>query len=529
MTGAHQAKASAPVFELQGEGLPEGWVGTTLGEVCHHPQYGWTTSAAKKVDGLKLLRTTDISSGEVDWRSVPECSAEPGDPEKYLLSRGDIVVSRAGSVGVSFLVEDYPRAIFASYLIRLRPRPPVLSEYVALFLKSPSYWSQITEDAAGIAVPNINATKLAAMPVPLPPLAEQKRIVAKAEELLARVNAARERLARVPAILKRFRQAVLAAACSGRLTADWRESRSGTGSAQELVDRVRAARKAVLRGTHSPTSIAPSREKAPERPNPDFQEEVPEGWIVVSMDELTTRITSGSRDWKRYYCNDGPGTFIMAQNIRPLRFDRSYRLAVKPPRNDRDRERSEAGQDDILVTIVGANTGDVCRIREDVKQHYVCQSVALMRPALPETSPFIELYLNSPHHGRLQYQNWIYGEGRPHLSFDHLRATAIALPPLDEQEDIVRRLGTLFRLADTIEARGAGGKWRAERLTQAILGKAFRGELVPTEADLARAEGRPYEPASALLARIRSSQAVEILSRKRARHASGTRGRWREA
>src|SRR5262249_5095186 len=167
-----------------------------------------------------------------------------------------------------------------------------------------------------------------------------------------------------------------------------------------------------------------------------------------NTDEVTCVITSGSRDWKQYYRQDSPGTFIMAQNVRPLCFDRSYRLAVNPPQDDRDRLRSEVREGDILVTIVGANTGDVCRIPEPIKQHYVCQSVALMRPVLKCTSPFLELFLNSPEHGQEQYQQWIYGEGRPHLSFDHLRATAVAIPPVAEQHEIVRRVEALFRLAD---------------------------------------------------------------------------------
>jgi type I restriction enzyme S subunit len=114
--------------------------------------------------------------------------------------------------------------------------------------------------------------------------------------------------------------------------------------------------------------------------------------------------------------------------------------------------------------------------------------------------------LNSPEHGQEQYRQWIYGEGRPHLSFDHLRATAVAIPPLAEQHEIVRRVEALFRLADAIEKRAAAATARADRLTQAILAKAFRGDLVPTEADLARREGRNYEPASVLLERIRAER-----------------------
>jgi type I restriction enzyme S subunit len=141
-----------------------------------------------------------------------------------MLSKGDIVFARTGATtGKSFLIGPCPRAVFASYLIRLRPCPEVAPAFLALYFQTPEYWRLVSENVAGNAQPNCNASKLAALPVPLPPHSEQQRIVAKVEALLAHVNAARQRLAKVPAILKRFRQSVLAAACSGRLTADWGE------------------------------------------------------------------------------------------------------------------------------------------------------------------------------------------------------------------------------------------------------------------------------------------------------------------
>jgi type I restriction enzyme, S subunit len=97
----------------------------------------------------------------------------------------------------------------------------------------------------------------------------------------------------------------------------------------------------------------------------------------------------------------------------------------------------------------------------------------------------------------------MYGAGRPHLSFEQLRATRVSLPPLEEQLEIVRRVEVLFALADKIEQRVGAAAQRADRLGQAVLAKAFRGELVPTEAELARQEGRDYETAPALLERIR--------------------------
>ena len=166
----------------------------------------------------------------------------------------------------------------------------------------------------------------------------------------------------------------------------------------------------------------------------------------------------------------------------------------------------------LLTENCWANTGDVCRVPDKIQAHYVCQSVALMRPIIAETSSFIELFLNSSAHGQEQYRRWIYGEGRPHLSFDHLRATAIALPPLAEQQEIVRRVESLFKVADQIEERYQKAKAHVDKLTQSILAKAFRGELVPQDPN--------DEPASVLLERIRKEREQTPNMKSKARRAS---------
>ena len=81
------------------EDLPLGWASTTLGGICDKPEYGWTTKAANSGPSPKLLRTTDISKGVIDWSTVPVCTQVPPSLDKYLLKKEDIVVSRAGSVG----------------------------------------------------------------------------------------------------------------------------------------------------------------------------------------------------------------------------------------------------------------------------------------------------------------------------------------------------------------------------------------------------------------------------------------------
>jgi type I restriction enzyme S subunit len=489
--------------------LPEGWVAIKLGRVVDTMKNGiYKPSDAYSDKGVPCLRMYNIEAGRIVWRNIKRMALSHDEVNEYCLLPGDLLVNRVNShelVGKTALIlTGLEPCVFESKNIRVRLlRDIVKPELVnfELLFSGQRHFAHNSQQVAGMA--SVSQPQVGSFPLLLPPLPEQHRIVAKIEELLTQVNVARDRLAKVPKILKRFRQAVLAAACSGRLTEDWRAHNSqSTPSAEKLLARIREARQKYW---HRKSADGPEMSRYPKAapPNPDFDPEPPDGWALASVDELSVRITSGSRDWKRYYRDDGPGTFIMAQNVRPLFFDRSYRLAVDPPAADRDRERSQVKQHDILVTIVGANTGDVCRVCGPVEQSYVCQSVALIRPAMAEVSPFLELYLSSPLHGQAQYKNWIYGEGRPHLSFDQLRETAVLVPSLEEQKEIIRRVEALFKLADAIEKRVEAATKRADKLTQAILGKAFRGELVPTEAELARREGRTYEPASALLERIR--------------------------
>ena len=218
--------------------LPPHWIMTTFGNICGAGQYGWTTKAATQ-GVIKFLRTTDITKDQIDWQSVPYCHDIPLDIDKYQIQTNDILISRSGSVGFSTLISNTPYpTVFASYLIRFIPSKNVEAGYVAYFLKSSRYWQQISEAAAGVAVSNINAKKLSAINIPLPPLNEQKRIADKLDTLFARVDACRDRLECLACIIKRFRQSILAAATSGELTENWREENPDVESAHELLIRL---------------------------------------------------------------------------------------------------------------------------------------------------------------------------------------------------------------------------------------------------------------------------------------------------
>jgi type I restriction enzyme, S subunit len=163
--------------------MKNGWETKPLSDVSAI-NYGYTESANSEPVGPRFLRITDIQDDHVDWESVPYCKIESSDLPKYRLASGDIVFARTGATtGKSFLVDEPPDAVFASYLIRLRLLDKkLLPEFVSLFFQTVGYWKSVKDGSAGSAQGGFNATKLGALAIPFPPLAEQRRIVGILDE-----------------------------------------------------------------------------------------------------------------------------------------------------------------------------------------------------------------------------------------------------------------------------------------------------------------------------------------------------------
>jgi len=163
--------------------MKKGWVTKELSAVSAI-NYGYTESASSEPVGPRFLRITDIQDDHVDWDRVPYCKIERADLPKYRLATGDIVFARTGATtGKSFLVDEPPEAVFASYLIRLRLLDKrLLPEFVLLFFQTAGYWQSIKDGSSGSAQGGFNATKLGGLIIPLPPLPEQHRIVGLLDE-----------------------------------------------------------------------------------------------------------------------------------------------------------------------------------------------------------------------------------------------------------------------------------------------------------------------------------------------------------
>jgi type I restriction enzyme S subunit len=167
--------------------LPPTWAWSHLGDLCSAVHYGFTASADKTCRGVRLLRITDIQNDRVQWDAVPGCQIEPSRLPSYQLSEGDLLIARTGgTIGKTYLVSGLNcTAVFASYLIRAVPVPPIVPAYLKIFAGSHLYWRQLHAGSAGTGQPNVNATTLKSLLVPVPPPAEQKRIVAMVDQMMA--------------------------------------------------------------------------------------------------------------------------------------------------------------------------------------------------------------------------------------------------------------------------------------------------------------------------------------------------------
>jgi type I restriction enzyme, S subunit len=167
-----------------------------------------------------------------------------------------------------------------------------------------------------------------------------------------------------------------------------------------------------------------------------------------------------------------------------------------------------------LVEGEGKTRGQVTELGIEATVNQACSAIVVDSSKV--LGGFVKLVLQANYLGMRELAE---GGNQQNLSLGKVRELPISLPPLPEQREIVRRVDALFGFADVIEARVAEATARADRLTQATLAKAFRGELVPTEAELARREGRRYEPASVLLDRIRKERAQTAPRSKSGRKA----------
>lgn len=374
-----------------------------------------------------------------------------GQHDEAITKGPTIIIGRKGSSGAINLSNTVCWPIDTTYYID-EPGPFSL-EFLTILLRSLG----LEGLDRSTAIPGLNREQLYDIVVPIPTTGTQGLLVGLIKHIENRADSASSHLMAAKTAIERFRQAVLASACSGRLTADWREAHHENYS-QRISDNQ----------SHKVASV-------------ELKENVPEGWSVTTLGQLSSLTTSGSRGWAKYYAEAGP-LFIRSQNINTDRLILDDLAHVQLPQSA-EGLRTRINQGDLLVTITGANVTKAAIVDESISEAYVNQHVALVRLSTPEMVPYVHLWLISPAHGRKQLLEAAYGAGRPGLNLDSLRTLPIAMPPRDEQREIVRRTNELLAASRQVERAIEEAALNVERSSQAVLAKAFRGDLVGCEAE----------------------------------------------
>lgn len=484
--------------------LPDGWISVSFPEIC-------------EINPKKPPRDSIPSDTHVTFVPMPAVDANLGaitsaETRKFGEVRNGFTFFQDGDVIIAKITPcmENGKAAIARKLINgmgfgstefftLRSNGSVIPEYLYHYIRQQSFRKDAEENMTGsVGQKRVPKHFIENSIIPLPPLAEQRRIVAAVESLLERVNASRDRLDRVPGLLKAFRQAVLAAACSGRLTEGWRGENNDLEPISAFL-KTAYIQKKVFRGNFKLKQLDSSKLPI-----------LPKLWEWHLVHEVAERVTVGHvGPMKDEYVNEGI-PFLRSQNVREWGFDPSGLIFITKEFHERIKKSVLKPQD--LVIVRSGNVGTACTI-PDILLEANCSDLVIVKQPFGFISEYGAYFLNSI--AKSDIDAGKVGIALSHFNTQSVANLPIPLPPLVEQHEIVRRVEALFALADHIEQRVNTGKERADRLTQAILAKAFRGELVPTEAELARIEGREYEPASVLLERITAEKAQDGPKRKR--------------
>jgi type I restriction enzyme S subunit len=442
--------------------LPEGWTLTELPSVAFFQEGPGLRKFQFCDDGIPFLNIRTMVNERIDlskckYLNPSEVQAKYGH---FLLDEDDLILSSSGSIGKTARIckEDLPLMLNTS-VIRFRTlNKNILSnDFLYLFLKSDFLYKQIESMKTGTAQYNFGPTHLKQMLFSLPPLAEQHSIVKATGVLFARLDAINEKLGRVPEILKTFRQAVLVAACDGGLTESWRLSNS------------------IDKSTN---------------------------WKWQNISEIG--VVSGGliKNQKRMmYSLSLP--YLRVANVYANRLDLSEIKEIGVLENELSRFLLQEG--DLLVVEGNGSIDQIGRvalwdgsISPCIHQNHIIK----VRFYQGIYNRYVLYWLLSPIGRDKIVQSSSSTSGLNTLSISKVGQLPIPVPPLPEQQEIVRRVDALFAFADSVEAKVAAAREKTERLRQSILAKAFSGKLVPTEAEIARQEGRGYESAGELVGRI---------------------------
>lgn len=433
-----------------GTDLPPGWTKVALGTVSSEP--------------AQHVPAADETFSYIDIGSIDRAEKVIREPQRMLgkdapsrarkkVAAGDTLVSmtRPNLNAVALVPDALDGQIASTGFDVLRPAHGIDPRWLAYLVRTDEFVRAMSELVQGALYPAVRTKDVRGFVAPLAPAAEQTRIADQLDTLLARIQACQDRLEAVPALLKRFRQAVVSAGMSGELTADLREASACTEPSESELQALCEADRVITYG-------------------------------VVKLGDESPHGTPCLR----------------TSNVRWLRFENDGMKRIAPSLSAQY-ARTVLRGGEVLVNVRGT-LGGVAVATAEMKGWNVSREIAVVAIDKERASAeYVALWIASD-----ESQRWLgamkKGVAYVGINIEDLRMLPVRLPARDEQDEIVRRVHSCLKLADRIDARCAAAKEQARRLAPLTLDKAFRGELVPQDPN--------EEPATELLARIAAARSV---------------------
>ncbi len=482
--------------------LPIGWGEITLDAIGkwrgggtpskHNPAF-WTNGRIPWVSPKDMKQRFIADAEDHITSSAVEASATQIIPEQSVL-----IVTRSGILRHSLPVAVNTRDVAINQDLKaVSPTKGVDTAFLAFQLVGEA--QEILRECAksGTTVDSIDFEKLKAHIIKLAPLPEQRRIVAKIDSLSGKSKRARESLDHVPRLVEKYKQAVLAVACKGSLTRQWRRKHQRCQWLREDVAALQARRETYLRGRKG----SRLRELEPA----DRDECLPRTWLNAHIAE-TVDILVGFAFKSSWYHKDGV-KLLRGANIAPGKVTWDDLVCLPAGRASEFSEyKLLAGDIVIAMDRPLISTGfKIAQIKEEDAGALLVQRVARVRSTKFVHPAFVWLYLNSAEFIS-DAVSAATGSELPHISSNDILSARMPLPPLPEQIAIASHVERAFSWIDRLAAEATSARKLVDRLDQAILSKAFRGELVPQDPN--------DEPASVLLDRIGAERAANATKSK---------------
>lgn len=441
--------------------FPSDWEVSELEELARFIDYRGKTPQ-KTTDGIPLITAKNIRDGflsDEPREFIAEADYEPW-MTRGIPQFGDVLITTEAPLGNVAQINLSYKFALAQRAICLQPFLYGIENWLAYALRAPQFQALLLENSTGTTVKGIKAATLKKLNIPVPPLAEQKQIAAKLDELMAQVDTIKTRLDAIPHILKRFRQSVLAAAVSGTLGQPG-ECKTGNWKVVKIADLCHSA------------FDGPFGSKLK---SDDYTEK---GTRVVRLENIGH--LRFDDDKKTYISNE--------------KYEQLFGNALKPS--------------DILFSSFVDQDIRVCML-PDLKESFINKADCFcLRMNTEKCDVKFIMYVLASRQTYDRIKDQVHGATRPRINLGFLKKFEVEIPQKEEQTEIVRRVEQLFAYADQIEQRVKDAQARVNHLTQSILAKAFRGELT--------ADWRAQNPdlisgdnsAEALLARIRAEREAD--------------------